>query len=54
MERAMLWLCTDTRGRLQEDIDGIKIDFIDMENLVKNKLATGRLQDLADVEKLRQ
>jgi predicted nucleotidyltransferase len=34
------------------DIDGIQFSFIDLENLLKNKRATGRHQDLADVENL--
>jgi hypothetical protein len=38
--------------RLLVEIDGVKVDFIDRENLRKNKKATGRLQDLADLEKL--
>ena len=38
--------------RVQVTIQNIKINFIDIDNLKKNKLATGRLQDLADVEKL--
>ena len=33
-------------------INGIQIHFIDLENLKKNKRATGRSQDLADVENL--
>ncbi|MDH3675403.1 MAG: hypothetical protein OES12_07890 [Anaerolineae bacterium] len=33
-------------------IDNIQINFIDLENLKKNKKATGRLQDLADLENL--
>lgn len=32
--------------------EALKIDFIDREHFVKNKLASGRLQDLADVEHL--
>jgi len=28
------------------------VDFIDLDSLKKNKRATGRLQDLADVESL--
>jgi hypothetical protein len=40
-------------SRRQVDMDGISINFIDMENLRKNKLASGRLQDLADLENLR-
>ena len=31
---------------------GLHIDFIDIENLKKNKRATGRPQDLADAENL--
>lgn len=34
------------------DIDGIKINFIDLDDLKKNKKATGRYQDLADLEQL--
>lgn len=35
-----------------EEIDGVPVSFIDLENLKKNKKATGRHQDLADVENL--
>lgn len=34
------------------DIDNIPVNFIDLENLKKNKKITGRNQDLADLEKL--
>jgi len=34
-------------------IDDIKVNFIDLKNFKKNKQATGRLQDLADLEKLK-
>lgn len=33
-------------------IDGIKINFISLKDLKKNKIASGRHQDLADVENL--
>jgi predicted nucleotidyltransferase len=33
-------------------IDGIEVNFIDFENLKKNKRASGRKQDLADLENL--
>jgi hypothetical protein len=33
-------------------IDGIQVAYIDIEGLKANKRATGRLQDLADVERL--
>jgi hypothetical protein len=39
-------------SRIEIDIDGLKISVIDLENLKKNKKASGRLQDLADLEKL--
>ncbi|MBX7237211.1 MAG: hypothetical protein K1X65_22710 [Caldilineales bacterium] len=39
-------------AKTQVMIDGILVDFIDLENLRKNKKATGRLQDLADLENL--
>ena len=41
-------------ARLSVDIDGVTVCFIDRENLIKNKLATGRAQDIADTEKLKQ
>jgi hypothetical protein len=37
---------------VEVEIDQVKVNFIDLENLKKNKKATGRLQDLADLEKL--
>ena len=38
--------------RVQITIDETTVTFIDLENLKKNKLAAGRLQDLADLESL--
>jgi hypothetical protein len=38
--------------RVQVEIEAVVVDFIDLENLKKNKLASGRLQDLADIENL--
>ncbi len=38
--------------RLLVEIEGVKVNFIDLDNLRKNKRAMGRLQDLADLEKL--
>ena len=38
--------------KIQIEIQGLKINFIDIENLKNNKRATGRLQDLADIENL--
>ena len=40
------------RARIEEEIEGIKLLFIDIENLKKNKKAVGRYQDLADLENL--
>lgn len=34
------------------DIEGVHVNFIDLENLRKNKRASGRHQDLADLENL--
>jgi hypothetical protein len=34
------------------DIMDVNVNFIDLESLKKNKKASGRLQDLADLEKL--
>jgi hypothetical protein len=38
--------------RLQVEIERVEVNFIDLENLRKNKRSTGSLQDLADLEKL--
>jgi len=38
--------------RVSMDIAGIKIDFIDIDNLKKNKQASGRHKDLNDLENL--
>ncbi|MFH2064217.1 MAG: DUF6036 family nucleotidyltransferase [Pseudomonadota bacterium] len=40
------------RARVEVEIQGVKINFIDLENLKQNKRATGRPQDLADAESL--
>jgi predicted nucleotidyltransferase len=40
-------------SRVQVEIDGVTVNFIDLENLKRNKKATGRIQDLADLENLR-
>ena len=39
--------------RVDDDIDGVRLSFIDLENLKKAKKASGRLQDLADIENLK-
>jgi len=39
-------------SRVTTDMDGVSVNFIDLENLKKNKKATGRHQDLADLEAL--
>ena len=39
-------------SRAQVVIGGVPANFIDLENLKKNKRAAGRLQDLADLENL--
>lgn len=38
--------------RIEIQIQGVKINFIDLQNLKQNKRATGRPQDLADAENL--
>jgi len=38
--------------RLEVEVLGVKVSFIDLENLRINKRASGRLQDLADLESL--
>ena len=39
-------------SRVTTDMDGVSVNFIDLENLKKNKKATGHHQDLADLEAL--
>jgi len=39
-------------SRVQVEINDVVVNFIDLENLKKNKQASGRLQDLADLENL--
>jgi len=39
-------------SKIEMIIDEMSINFIDLENLRKNKQASGRLQDLADLENL--
>ena len=40
------------KNRIKIEVKGTTINFIDLENLKKNKRATGRFQDLADLENL--
>ncbi len=40
-------------NRVRIEIDGLSTDFVDLENLKKNKAATGRPQDIADLENLK-
>ena len=39
-------------ARVEIVIDDVPVDFIDLENLKKNKRAAGRPQDLADLDQL--
>jgi hypothetical protein len=39
-------------SRVTVEIDQVTVNFIDLENLKRNKQATGRYQDLADIENL--
>ena len=39
-------------ARVQADVNGVLVNFIDRESLKRNKIAAGRHQDLADVEHL--
>jgi predicted nucleotidyltransferase len=40
-------------SRVEVEIDEVKVNFIDLENLRKSKKAAGRLQDLADLDNLK-
>ena len=39
-------------SRVEIEVDDVLVNFIDLENLKKNKKASGRHQDLADLENL--
>ena len=39
--------------RVESEVDGIKVNFLSANDLIINKEAVGRYQDLADAEKLR-
>jgi hypothetical protein len=39
-------------SRVEVEVEGVRVNFIDLANLKKNKRAAGRLQDLADLENL--
>jgi len=39
-------------SRVEVEIDGVQMSFIDLENLRQSKRLAGRLQDLADLENL--
>ena len=41
-------------ARVQSDVNGVLVNFIDLENLKRNKSTVGRHQDLADVENLKE
>jgi hypothetical protein len=38
--------------RIVDNLDGVEVNLIDLESLKKNKRASGRAKDIADVEKL--
>ncbi len=42
------------RNRVELSLDGIVVHVISAEHLIKNKMTSGRLQDLADVEAIRE
>ncbi len=39
-------------NRVETDFDGVPAYFIGLADLIENKKASGRLQDLADIEKI--
>ena len=40
-------------NRVEENLDGVQVNFISIRDLIKNKLAAGRPKDLVDVDSLR-
>jgi len=49
---AGLDFATAYTSRIQQEIDGVQVSLIGLDDLRKNKLASGRTQDLLDYEKL--
>jgi hypothetical protein len=41
-------------GRVQGELDGLAIQVVGLEELIRNKESTGRLKDLGDAEELRK
>ena len=41
------------QSKIEEEIDGVRIPFINLDNLKQNKRAAGRTQDLADIDNLK-
>jgi len=41
------------QSMIEEEIDGVRIPFINLDNLKQNKRAAGRTQDLADIDNLK-
>jgi len=48
----MQWAIDCYSNRVTDTIDGIEVKLISLEHLKKNKKASGRLKDLADLENL--
>ncbi len=42
------------RGRVEARLEGVRVPVLSVEDLIRNKKASGRLQDLADVERLEE
>lgn len=40
------------QSRVVDQLDGVEVNLIDLENLKKNKKSSGRNKDLADLEQL--
>lgn len=40
------------QARIVDQLDGVEVNLIDLENLKKNKRASGRTKDMADLENL--
>jgi len=40
------------QARIVDNFDGVEVNVIDLENLKKNKKASGRTKDIADIEQL--
>lgn len=48
-----IWANPDNADRVDSMMDDISVHFMGLDDLIKNKLSTGRMQDKVDADKLK-